>query len=224
MIQLPYIRYELSFPSVTTATSEGLLAYGGDLSPSRLLLAYRSGIFPWYNHDDPILWWAPDPRLVLYLDEFILRKSLKKRIKHFEVRYDTAFKEVMQECGNVARDGQQGSWIIPEVIEGYSVLFDMGYAHSVEAWQDGELVGGLYGICIGKMFYGESMFAKVSDASKVAFANLIERLKKEGFELIDCQIPTEHLKSLGAREISRNTFMDHLHQKVYEEFTPRHWK
>ncbi len=224
MIQLPYIRYELSFPPVETATEDGLLAYGGDLSPSRLLLAYRNGIFPWYNHDDPILWWSPNPRLVLYLDEFILRKSLKKRIKHFEIRYDTAFKEVMLECGTIDRDGQHGSWIIPEVIEGYGVLFDMGYAHSVEAWQDGILVGGLYGVCIGKMFYGESMFAKVSDASKVAFANLVERLKKEGFEIIDCQIPSPHLQSLGAREISRDEFVSHLSDLVYEEFTLSHWK
>jgi len=223
LIQLPYIRYELSFPCVTTATSEGLLAYGGDLSPSRLLLAYRSGIFPWYNHDDPILWWSPDPRLVLYLDEFILRKSLKKRIKHFEIRYDTAFKEVMMECGSVPRDGQSGSWIIPEVIEGYSVLFDMGYAHSVEAWQDGKLVGGLYGVCIGKMFYGESMFAKVSDASKVAFANLVERLKKDGFKVIDCQISSPHLESLGARTISRDDFIKHLHDLIYEDFPLGHW-
>ncbi len=224
MIQLPYIRYELSFPCVTTATPEGLLAYGGDLSPSRLLLAYRNGIFPWYNHDDPILWWSPNPRLVLYLDEFILRKSLKKRIKHFEIRYDTAFKEVMLECGTIDRHDQKGSWIIPEVIEGYSVLFDMGYAHSVEAWQEGKLVGGLYGVCIGKMFYGESMFAKVSDASKVAFAHLVERLKGEGFELIDCQIPSPHLESLGARTINRERFVEHLQNLVYQDFSPGHWR
>ena len=223
MIQLPHIRYELTFPPVESATQEGLLAYGGDLSPSRLLLAYRSGIFPWYNHNDPILWWSPDPRLVLFLDEFILRKSLKKRIKHFEIRYDTAFKEVMTACGTVPREGQEGSWIIPEVIEGYTVLFDMGYAHSIEAWQDGELVGGLYGVCIGKMFYGESMFAKVSDASKVAFANLVERLKKDGFELIDCQIPSPHLESLGARTIARSEFIKHLNRLIYEDSTLGHW-
>ncbi len=219
MIQIPYIRYELSFPDVETATPDGLLAYGGDLSPERLLLAYRNGIFPWYNSDDPILWWSPDPRSVLFLDEFKLRKSLKKRMKHFEIRYDTAFVEVMKECGTIKRDGQQGSWIIPAVIEGYKVLFDMGYAHSVEAWQDDKLVGGLYGVVIGKMFFGESMFAKVRDASKVAFASLVEKLKADGFTMIDCQIPSSHLKSLGAREISRQEFIEHLHKSVYEEYS-----
>lgn len=223
MIQIPYIRYELSFPPVESATEEGLLAYGGDLTPNRLLLAYRSGIFPWYNIGDPILWWAPDPRLVLFLDEFKLRKSLKKRFKHFEIRYDTSFAEVMHSCGSIMREGQQGSWIIPEVIEGYSVLYDMGYAHSVEAWQDGKLVGGLYGVVIGKVFFGESMFSRVSDASKVAFAHLIERLKADGFRMIDCQIPSEHLKSLGAREISRKKFMTYLNEDIHKDFPQGHW-
>jgi leucyl/phenylalanyl-tRNA---protein transferase len=200
---------------VDSATPEGLLAYGGDLSVERLLLAYKSGIFPWYNAGEPILWWAPDPRFVLFLDEFKLRKSLKKRMKHFEVRYDTSFVQVMQACGSISREGQEGSWIIPELIEAYSHLYDMGYAHSIEAWQEGELVGGLYGIVIGKMFFGESMFAKVRDASKVAFATLIERLKDEGFEMIDCQIPSAHLQSLGAREISRDAFMHHLQKQLH---------
>ena len=223
MIQIPYIRHELSFPPVESATADGLLAYGGDLSPHRLLLAYRSGIFPWYNTSDPILWWSPDPRLVLFIDEFILRKSLKKRMKHFEIRYDTVFTQVMRECGSISRDGQKGSWIIPEMIEAYSVLFDMGYAHSVEAWQEGRLVGGLYGIVIGKVFFGESMFAKVKDASKVAFATLIQRLQQEGFEMIDCQIASPHLISLGAREISRQVFLKQLQEKVDEDFSPEHW-
>lgn len=216
MIQIPYLRSELTFPPVDSATEDGLLAYGGDLSADRLLLAYRSGIFPWYNVGDPILWWAPDPRLVLFIDEFILRKSLKKRMKHFEIRYDTSFTEVMRECGSIARDGQEGSWIIPEMIEAYTRLHELGYAHSIEAWQDGKLVGGLYGVIIGKMFFGESMFTKVRDASKVAFATLIERLKNEGFELIDCQIASPHLKSLGAREISRKEFMQHLKEQIYK--------
>lgn len=224
MIQIPYIRHELSFPPLQSATDEGLLAYGGDLSADRLLLAYKSGIFPWYNSNDPILWWSPDPRLVLFTDEFILRKSLKKRMKHFEVRYDTAFTQVMQECAKINREGQEGSWIIPEVIEAYSVLHDIGYAHSIEAWQDGELVGGLYGVCIGKMFFGESMFAKVSDASKVAFAHLIDNLKKEGFEMIDCQIPSPHLKSLGAREISRIEFILLLENQINKDAPPMSWK
>lgn len=221
---IPRIPYELSFPEVESATPEGLLAYGGDLSPSRLLLAYRKGIFPWYNAGDPILWWSPDPRLVLFLDEFTLRKSLKKRLKSFEIRYDTAFKEVMKACGEIPREGQKGSWIIPELIEAYSVLHDMGYAHSIEAWQEGKLVGGLYGLVIGKMFFGESMFARVSDASKAAFATLIEKLKAEGFTMIDCQIPSNHLKSLGAREISRREFMQRLQSAVNEKYTPGHWQ
>lgn len=217
MIKIPHIRYELSFPPVDKATPDGLLAYGGDLSPNRLLLAYRNGIFPWYNEEDPILWWSPDPRLVLFLDEFKLRKSLRKRFKHFEIKHDTSFKDVMTQCGSISRDGQHGSWIIPEVIEAYSTLHHMGYAHSIEAWQDGKLVGGLYGVLIGKMFFGESMFAKVSDASKVAFASLVEKLKADGCKVIDCQVPSEHLKSLGAREISRNEFMQILKEEIYKE-------
>jgi len=223
VIQIPYIRHELSFPPVESATEEGLLAYGGDLSPNRLLLAYRCGIFPWYNINDPILWWAPNPRLVLFIDEFILRKSLKKRMKHFEIRYDTVFTQVIQACGKIPREGQDGSWIIPAVIEAYGVLNDMGYAHSIEAWQDEELVGGLYGVVIGKMFFGESMFAKVSDASKVAFAALIQRLKDDGFNIIDCQIPSPHLKSLGAREISREEFMNILNKEICKEDEPGQW-
>lgn len=223
MIQIPYIGCELSFPPIESASENGLLAYGGDLDPNRLLLAYRCGIFPWYNVDDPILWWAPDPRLVLFTDEFILRKSLKKRMKHFKIKYDTAFTELMQECGKIPRKGQDGTWIIPEIIEAYSVLNDIGYAHSIEAWKDGELVGGLYGIAIGKVFFGESMFSKVNDASKVAFATLVQRLKKEGFKMIDCQIPSEHLKSLGAREISRENFMKILNEDIYKDTSPYKW-
>jgi leucyl/phenylalanyl-tRNA--protein transferase len=223
LIQIPFIRGNAPFPSVNEATEDGLLAYGGDLSPERLLLAYRSGIFPWYGRDEPILWWAPDPRLVLYLDEFICRKSLKKRFKHFDVRYDTAFTQVIQCCSYISRKGQMGTWLVPEMIEAYQKLFHRGYAHSVEAWQDGKLVGGLYGIAIGKMFFGESMFAQVSDASKVAFAHLVERLKHDGFEMIDCQVATDHLKSLGAREISRELFMEQMGKKVDEFASHEHW-
>ncbi len=218
MIRIPSIEKELTFPDIETATPDGLLAYGGDLSPQRLLLAYRSGIFPWYNSDDPILWWSPDPRFVLFLDEFKLRKSLKKRMKHFEIRYNTAFSEVMKACGSISREGQQGSWIIPEMIEAYRILHEMGYAHSVEAWQDGRLVGGLYGLMIGKMFFGESMFSRVRDASKVAFVHLIEKLKAGGCTIIDCQIPSEHLRSLGAREISRKEFIKCLHQSIDDTY------
>ena len=213
--------YRLAFPDPSTATREGLLAYGGDLNPSRLMLAYRSGIFPWYSKGDPILWWSPDPRLILNLDDFKLRRSLKKRLKLFEYRFDTAFTEVMRSCSMIDRPGQSGSWILDEVIEAYEVLFGMGYAHSVEAYRDGKLVGGLYGVAVGKVFCGESMFAKVNDASKAAFAVLIAHLKAWGFDFIDCQVPTEHLKSLGAVEVSREEFLTRLKEGRDETVTHR---
>jgi len=209
---LPQIRYELSFPHPESANEHGIVAYGGDLSPSRILLAYRSGIFPWYSHGDPILWWSPDPRLILDLDDFKLRKSLRKRLKHFEIRFDTAFEEVMRACATIPRTDQDGSWILEEMIEAYTVLHGMGYAHSVEAYQDGKLVGGLYGVAIGGVFCGESMFATVSDASKVAFAALVAHLKAWGFDFIDAQVPTDHLKSLGAVEVSRGEFLGRLYE------------
>lgn len=206
------IRYELAFPDPRDADENGIVAFGGDLSPSRLLLAYRSGIFPWYSKGDPILWWSPDPRLILNLDDFKLRKSLRKRLKHFEIRFDTAFGDVIRACAAVPRPGQEGTWIVPEMIEAYEVLHAMGYAHSVEAWQDGKLVGGLYGVAVGGMFCGESMFSRVKDASKAALAALVEHLKARGFEMIDAQVPTEHLKSLGAIEVSRDYFLSRLKQ------------
>lgn len=211
-MNIPKIRYELWFPDPSEATPEGILAYGGDLTPSRLMLAYRSGIFPWYSKHDPILWWSPDPRFILELDEFKLRRSLKKRLKQFEYRFDSAFEEVMRECAVIPRPGQQGSWILSEVIEAYTQLHHMGYAHSVEAYQEGKLVGGLYGVAVGGVFCGESMFAKVSDASKAAFAVLIEHLKAWGFDFVDAQVPTEHLKSLGAKEVARDYFLERLEQ------------
>jgi len=207
---IPQIRYELVFPDPESADENGIVAFGGDLGPSRLMLAYRSGIFPWYSEGDPILWWSPDPRLVLHLDDFILRRSLNKRLKHFEIRFDTAFEEVMRRCAKTPRPGQTGSWILPEMIEAYSVLHGMGYAHSVEAWQEGRLVGGLYGVAVGGMFCGESMFSEVSDASKAAFAALVEHLKAKGFSLIDAQVPTAHLKSLGAVEVPRRRYLEML--------------
>ena len=206
------IRYELAFPHPEEADENGIVAYGGDLSPSRLLLAYRSGIFPWYSAGDPILWWSPDPRLVLNLEDFRLRKSLRKRLKYFEIRFDTAFGDVIRACATAPREGQEGTWILPEMIETYEVLHAMGYAHSVEAWQDDRLVGGLYGVEVGGLFCGESMFSRVSDASKAALAALVEHLKARGFELIDAQVPTAHLKSLGAVEISRGDFLRRLHR------------
>lgn len=204
------LRYNLDFPDPREADVTGIVAYGGDLSPERLVMAYRNGIFPWYSEGDPILWWSPDPRLVMGVDDFILRKSLKKRLKHFDIRIDTAFGDVIRACSEVPRPGQEGTWLLPEMIDAYESLHKLGYAHSVEAWRDDKLVGGLYGVAVGGVFCGESMFAHVSDASKAAFAALVAHLKQNGFELIDAQVPTEHLVSLGAREVSRETFLHRL--------------
>ena len=205
-----HIRYELAFPDPNDADENGIVAFGGDLTPSRLMLAYRNGIFPWYSAGDPILWWSPDPRFILNLDDFKLRKSLRKRMKHFDIRYDTAFGEVIRACAAVPRPGQEGTWILPEVVDAYEELYAMGYAHSVEAWQEGRLVGGLYGVVVGAVFCGESMFSHVSDASKSALAHLVEHLKARGFEMIDSQIPTEHLRSLGAIEVPRYYYLERL--------------
>lgn len=206
---LPLSKYSLTFPDPLYAEDEGLLAYGGDLNPNRIIKAYMSGIFPWYNQHDPILWWSPNPRFVLELDEFKVSKSLKKRINNntYEVFFDKNFQQTMIECSKIPREGQKGTWILPEIIEAYTQLHEMGYAHSFESYYEGELVGGGYGIVMGNMFCGESMFAKKSDASKVAMYYLVEHLKKQGFALIDCQIPTPHLASLGAKKISREKFL-----------------
>ncbi|MBN2871182.1 MAG: leucyl/phenylalanyl-tRNA--protein transferase [Campylobacterales bacterium] len=220
---IPKLSYFLSFPPPSSATEEGIVAYGGDLSPSRLMLAYRMGIFPWYSRGDPILWWSPDPRLILELEDFKLRRSLRKKLKNFEIRFDTAFADVIRECARAPRRGQKGSWIVSEMIEAYETLYALGYAHSVEAYQDGALVGGLYGVCIGRVFCGESMFARVPDASKVAFAALVERLREGGFEFIDCQVPTDHLKSLGAKEVSREIFLKRLAEASVETECFRGW-
>jgi len=215
--------HELSFPHPSLADEDGILAFGGNLIPSRLMLAYRSGIFPWYSKGDPILWWSPDPRLILNLNDFKFRKSLKKRMKHFEVRFDTNFSEVIRRCGSKSRPGQHGSWILPEVIEAYENLHGMGYAHSVEVYQDDKLVGGLYGVVIGGVFCGESMFADVNDASKVGFATLIMHLKDWGYDFIDAQIPTEHLKSLGAIEVSRDYFLQRLQNATTMDISSHIW-
>lgn len=207
---IPQIRYELVFPDPASADENGIVAYGGDLSPSRLLLAYRSGIFPWYSKGDPILWWSPDPRLILNLDDFKVRRSLRKRLKMFEIRFDTAFGDVVRHCAQTPRPGQEGTWIVPEMMEAYGVLHAMGHAHSVEAWQEGRLVGGLYGVAVGGVFCGESMFAHVSDASKAALAALVAHLRAWGFDFIDCQVPTDHLKGLGAIEVARDYFLQRL--------------
>jgi leucyl/phenylalanyl-tRNA--protein transferase len=205
-----------TFPNPRLACNEGILAYGGDLSAKRLISAYANGIFPWYNEDEPILWWSPNPRLVMELDEFKVSKSLAKAIKKekFEVKFDENFTQVMIECKNIFRPTQDGTWLQDELIQAYTHLHEIGYAHSFESYYEGELVGGGYGLVIGDMFCGESMFAKKSDASKVALYHLVQRLKQKGFSLLDCQTPTEHLQSLGAKCISRDEFLDKLAKSI----------
>ena len=212
----PLSNYNMIFPNPATASDEGILAYGGDLSVNRLLAAYTKGIFPWFNEDDPILWWSPNPRFVLYPDELHISKSLKKTIKKniFEIKYNTSFVEVLIECVNASRPDQEGTWITPDMIEAYSDLHNDGWAHSFEAWYDGELVGGGYGVVIGDIFCGESMFAKKSDASKVAFVHLVNRLKESGFKLIDSQIHTEYLESFGAKHITRDEYLSLVKQSL----------
>lgn len=203
-------KHTLSFPDPNDASEDGIVAWGGDLNPSRLIRAYQNGIFPWYSKNDPIIWWSPDPRLIMELDDFKLSRSLKKSMKKFEYKFDFNFKEVMHNCSTVQREGQDGSWILDDTIEAYCVLHGMGIAHSVESYLDGKLVGGLYGVVVGKVFCGESMFSLVSDASKSAYAVLVKHLKHWGYDFIDCQVPTNHLKSLGAKEVARQYFLDRL--------------
>ena len=210
------------FPRHENAFTEpnGLLAAGGDLSPERLLNAYSLGIFPWYNEDDPILWWSPDPRSIVIPSKFTPSRSLKKAIRNSGIRVttDTCFTEVMESCALPRKDGL-GTWINDDMIASYTELHNMGYAHSVECWLDGELVGGLYGISIGRAFFGESMFSRVSNASKIAFAHLCSNLDESGFSIIDCQVHNPHLESLGAVEIPRSEFLTYL-----EDATSQHPK
>ena len=206
----------LSFPPPHLAIKEGLLAVGGDLSTERLLLAYRCGIFPWYGPGEPILWWSPDPRLVLYPDELRISRSLRRIIRKniFHITFDGAFDKVIQACAEAKRSSGEGTWITEEMKKAYFGLHRQGYAHSVEAWQDGQLVGGLYGIGIGRAFFGESMFSRVSNASKVAFVALVENLKRLTFVLIDCQVKTDHLMRFGAREVRRKHFLEQVEKAV----------
>ncbi len=202
------------FPPVENSDIEGLLAIGGDLSSERLLLAYRSGIFPWYEEDQPILWWSPDPRMVLFPQRLKVSKSMRQLFnkKAFQVTYNQNFEEVIQNCAEIKREGQRGTWITDEMISAYIQLHQQGFATSVEVWEDDDLVGGLYGIYLKekKIFCGESMFTKVSNASKYGFISLVRQLKNEGVKLIDCQVYTSHLESLGAEEIDRTVFLDYL--------------
>lgn len=206
----------LTFPPAHFARKDGLLAIGGDLSQERLLLAYRSGIFPWYSPGEPILWWSPDPRLVLYPDEIHISRSLKKTIKnqHFQITTDNAFSQVIEACAKSRLDLNQQTWIVPEMIQAYQRLHQSGYAHSVEAWYKGRLAGGLYGLALGKTFSGESMFTYNTDASKTAFVYLAAFVKALGFHMIDCQVRTEHLIRFGGREIPRRIFLNQLKKAV----------
>jgi leucyl/phenylalanyl-tRNA--protein transferase len=227
---IPWLDGQSPFPDVSEALTEadgapGLLAAGGDLSPQRLLQAYRHGVFPWYSEGQPILWWSTDPRMVLFTEQFTVSASLKKTLKKVEhsmrsggawqVRFDTVFEQVMRACAAPRRDGS-GTWISEDIVRGYCALHRMGYAHCAECWLDGKLVGGAYGVCIGRMFYGESMFARVSDASKIALAYLVQFLRKNGVTMIDCQQETTHLASLGAGPIPRQQFMERLRQASSE--------
>jgi leucyl/phenylalanyl-tRNA--protein transferase len=205
-----------AFPPVEHALREpdGLLAVGGDLAPERILSAYRQGIFPWFSPGQPILWWSPDPRAVLLPEKLKVSRSLRKTINKgsFRVTFDTAFEQVIRACAATPRRGQPGTWITEEMQQAYIHLHRMGHAHSAESWSGDELVGGLYGLRLGRVFYGESMFSRRTDASKVAFVHLVRKLQEEGVVLIDCQVTTDHLLSLGAEEIPRRRFVELLRQ------------
>lgn len=219
---IPWLRGDQPFPPVSKAleSPNGLLCAGGDLSPTRLVEAYRHGIFPWFSEGDPILWWSPDPRMVLFPGELKVSRSLRKTLARgtYETRVDTTFRAVMEACA-APRDGHAGTWIVPEMIEAYVRLHELGFAHCVESWRDGELAGGLYGVALGEVFFGESMFARAPDASKVALVRLVERLRARGCRVIDCQQATAHLASLGAREIPRAAFAQLLRESI--QYPPR---
>jgi len=217
---------DVRFPPVTLASPEGLLAVGGDLCAERLLEAYRHGIFPWYNPDQPILWWSPDPRAVLFPEKLRVSRSLRKtlRQKKYTVTLDTVFREVITGCAQPRHERVgHGTWITPEMIEAYCVLYDRGLAHSVEVWRDGELAGGLYGVALGGAFFGESMFSRAVDASKVALVQLVRQLQLWNFSIVDCQLPSAHLFSLGAEEIRRHEFLVRLEDALQQPDRTGHW-
>ena len=219
------------FPDVELALAEpdGLLAVGGDLSVERLIAAYQQGIFPWYSEGQPILWWSPDPRMVLEPKDIKVSRSLSKTIRkeEFKISFDKCFREVITACSESRLEKgkiQNETWILDEIIEAYVQLHEQGYAHSVECWQNEKLVGGLYGVAIGKVFFGESMFSRVSDASKIAFVNLAKQLEKWGYKLIDCQVYTSHLESLGASMISRQQFISLVKENTIHSFENKKWQ
>jgi len=211
-MRIPQLSKEIWFPPANLSTSEGVVAFGGDFRVERLLLAYRSGIFPWPMKGYPLLWFSPDPRYVVIPEKCHLPRSLRKRLRKspYEIRMDTAFHQVIRACGTTERAGQRGTWVIPELQRGYEELHAQGFAHSIEAWQEGELVGGLYGVSLGAVFFGESMFAAAPDASKVTFATLLGNLVHWGFGMVDCQVHTEHLERFGAEEWPRELFLEQL--------------
>lgn len=223
---IAWLRDHDPFPPLATALQEpnGLLAAGGSLRASRLLDAYRQGIFPWSSEGQPLLWWSPDPRMVLYVDHFRVARSLRKRVRSgvFEVRFNTACAAVIESCAE-PRPDQDGTWITREILDAYLDLHRRGYVHSVESWREGRLVGGLYGVALGRMFFGESMFARETDASKVALAHLVAHLRRLGVPLIDCQQETSHLASLGARPIPRTRFAAHLRELIHSIAPPPGW-
>jgi len=227
MFRLSSDPHDLQFPSVDSASPEGLLAVGGDLRPERLLEAYRHGIFPWYNDDQPILWWSPDPRAVLFPDKLHVSRSLERAIRRgdFRVTFDTCFRDVMTQCaGPRPQYPEGGTWITSAMVQAYSALHDLGYAHSIEIWKDEKLVGGLYGVAIGGAFFGESMFSHVADASKVALVLLLRQLRAWGFTLFDCQQSSPHVTRFGAESIPRREFLDHLAAAVKLGDRRGHWQ
>jgi leucyl/phenylalanyl-tRNA--protein transferase len=223
---IPWLRGDAPFPPLAKAlkSPNGLICAGGDLSPERIVDAYGHGIFPWFSEGDPILWWSPDPRMVLFPDELRVSRSLRRNLARgaYETRFDTAFRDVIEACA-APRDGQGGTWIVPEMVHAYTRLHELGFVHSVESWLDGELAGGLYGMALGKVFFGESMFARAPDASKVALVKLVERLRAQGFRVIDCQQSTPHLASLGAREIPRNAFAQLVQESIQYPSAGKRW-
>lgn len=221
------LKTDLWFPDVEESTDEGIVAVGGDLSVERLILAYSKGIFPWYSSDkSPIIWWSPDPRFVLFPENLNVSKSMRPYFNQnkFKVTWDQNFEDVIKNCQKIDREDQPGTWITSKMLAAYIQLHKKGYAHSVEVWLDNELVGGLYGISLGKVFFGESMFTKVSNASKFGFISLVNQLKQKGFLLIDCQQETKHLESLGASAIKRKDFIDILNHNNIEETYIGSWK
>lgn len=204
-----FLTNKIEFPPISTATPEGIIAFGGDLSVERLLCAYKNGIFPWFEDDSLIIWWSPDPRMVLFPENLKVSNSMSQILKsnRFKVTYNQNFKDVILNCSVIKRNGQSSSWITDEMINAYTKLHDMGLAQSVEVWENDKLVGGLYGIDMGHVFCGESMFSKVSNSSKLALIKLVQKLQKQNYKLIDCQVYTRHLESLGAEEISREEFL-----------------